>query len=163
MDNEILTTVRASALRRWFGVAVMGILGVMLVYIALVLPPKSFLWQAFLLMFGVAALVLADSTRRATGRVVELTRDGLRDSTGEMIAPLAEIAGLESGTFAMKPSNGFLVRLKTTRSRRWLPGLWWAVGRRVGIGGVTPGSQTKVMAQMLRALIAERDQEDQTN
>ena len=75
-----------------------------------------------------------------------------------MIALIDEIERVERGMFAMKPSNGFLLRLKSRRQRSWQPGLWWALGRRVGIGGVTPGSQSKVMAQMLEALLVERAQ-----
>lgn len=157
MTNEVMATVSASIPRRWLGVGVMATLGVLLLYIAFAIPPGAFLWQAFLVTIGVAALALAEKTRRATERSVELTAEGLRDSSGELIAPIDQIAKIERGTFAMKPSNGFLVRLKTPRARRWLPGLWWATGRRVGIGGVTPGSQTKFMAQMLEAMLAEQD------
>ncbi|SHJ39436.1 hypothetical protein SAMN05444000_10848 [Shimia gijangensis] len=157
MTDEILATVSASAPRRWLGVGVMALLGALLLYVAFAIPPGKFLWQAFLVVLGLAALALAEKTRRATERVIELTAEGLRDSAGEMVASIEQIDRIERGTFAMKPSNGFLVRLKTPRARRWLPGLWWATGRRVGIGGVTPGSQTKFMAQMLEAMLAERN------
>lgn len=142
----------------------MAALGIILLYVAFVVPPGAFLWQAFLVVLGLAALMLADKTRKATEFQVELTEEGLRDSSGEIIAPIDQIARIDRGMFAMKPSNGFLIRLKTPRTRRWMPGLWWAMGRRVGIGGVTPGSQTKFMAQMLEAMVAERAQvSDQTN
>jgi hypothetical protein len=39
--------------------------------------------------------------------------------------------------------------------RRWQPGLWWRLGKRVGVGGVAPGHQTKAMAQIIEALLAE--------
>lgn len=156
MTDEVMATVAASTPRRWLGVGVMSLLGAILLYVAFFVPPEAFLWQIFLVVLGLAALAMAQKTRRATMRVIELTAQGLRDSSGEVIAPLEQIEAIERGTFAMKPSNGFLVRLKTPRARRWLPGLWWAMGRRVGIGGVTPGSQTKFMAQMLEAMIAER-------
>ena len=158
MTDEVLATISASAPRRILGVGMMAILGALLLYVALTTPPVSFLWQMFLLVLGVGALFQAEKTRRATERVIELTSAGLRDSTGEVIAPIEQIVRIDRGTFAIKPSNGFLVRLKTPRARRWLPGLWWAMGRRVGIGGVTPGSQTKFMAQMIEAMLAERDQ-----
>ncbi|SFL96510.1 hypothetical protein [Shimia aestuarii] len=156
MQDEVLAVVRASAPRRWFGIGVMAVLGGLLIYLALSTPP-SLGWQVFLIVFGVAALWLAETTRKATEHEVQLTSKGLRSSSGEEIASVDQIARVERGTFAMKPSNGFLLRLKEPRSRRWQPGLWWAMGRRVGIGGVTPGSQSKVMAQMLEALLAERD------
>ncbi len=164
MTDEIMATVSASAPRRWLGVGVLTTLGAILLYVALAVPPGAFQWQIFLIVLGVAALWVAEKTRRATERVIELTADGLRDSDGEVIASIDQIARIERGMFAMKPSNGFLIRLNSATGRRWLPGLWWRLGRRVGIGGVTPGSQTKFMAQMLEAMIAEREAQDsQTN
>ena len=38
------------------------------------------------------------------------------------------------------------------------PGLWWRIGRRIGVGGVTPASQSKVMADLITARLIERDQ-----
>ena len=157
MQDEILAVVRASVLRRWFGIVVMAALGGLLIYLAMSRPP-ALQWQVFLIGMGVFALWLADATRRATENQIELTQDGLRSSSGEVIALIDEIERVERGMFAMKPSNGFLLRLKKRRQRSWQPGLWWALGRRVGIGGVTPGSQSKVMAQMLEALMVERAQ-----
>ena len=157
MQDEILAVVRASVLRRWFGIVVMAALGGLLIYLAMSRPP-ALQWQVFLIGMGVFALWLADATRRATENQIELTQDGLRSSSGEVIALIDEIERVERCMFAMKPSNGFLLRLKSRRQRSWQPGLWWALGRRVGIGGVTPGSQSKVMAQMLEALLVERAQ-----
>ena len=82
----------------------------------------------------------------------------MRSTSGEEIAALDDIAAIRRGMFDLKPSNGFTVHLKKPRSRRWQPGLWWAFGRRVGIGGVTPGSEAKSMAQIIEALLVERGQ-----
>lgn len=164
MSEEILATVSTSPPRRWLGIGVMATLGALLLYVAFAVPPGKLLWQAFLIGLGLAALGMSEKTRRGTEGSVELTKDGLRDSNGEVIATLDQIVAVDRGMFAMKPSNGFLIRLKTAQPRRWLPGLWWRLGRRVGIGGVTPGPQTKAMAQMLEILIAERNQaSDQTS
>ena len=156
MSEEVLATVRASAPRRWIGVGMLAILGAMLVYLALATPPQTIFWQVFLLVMGVGSLVLADATRRATERAIELTAQGLRDTSGELLAAIDDIERVNRGTFAMKPSNGFVVVLQAPGARSWHPGLWWRVGKRVGIGGVTPASQTKFMAQTLEALMAER-------
>ncbi|TCL09938.1 hypothetical protein BXY66_2005 [Shimia isoporae] len=153
--DEVLSTVAASGPRRWFGVATMGGLGAILIYIAFTTTP-AFGWQVFLVVMGVGAVVLADATRRATENVIELTETELRVSNGEVIATLDEIDVVRRAMFDMKPSNGFALKLKQPRLRRWQPGLWWALGRRVGVGGVTPGSQGKAMAQTLEALLAER-------
>jgi len=156
MENQVLAVVRASALRRDLGLSMLGGLGALLIFIAVFRPPASPGWQVFLLGLGVVALWGMERMRRATAQAVELTRAGLRSSDGEVIAPIDQIASVDRGPFAFKPSNGFILRLKSSAPRRWQPGLWWRLGRRVGIGGVTPGAQAKAMAERIAMLLAER-------
>ena len=157
-ENEVLATVAASTGRRLLGLVSLGLLGVLLIYIAFVQPPEL-VWQAFLIAVGCAALWMADAMRRATASVVELTPLGLRDGDGTVIAPLDDIVGMDRGFFAFKPSNGFLLKLRRGAwgTRMWRPGLWWRMGGRIGIGGMTPGSQTKFMSDVLAAMLAERE------
>ncbi|GGH20659.1 hypothetical protein SAMN05444007_101434 [Cribrihabitans marinus] len=157
MEDEVLAVVSASAPRRWIGIGMLAGVALIVLYVAIAEPPQPG-WQLFLVVMGAAALWVARRMAQATTHRIELTRAGLRSSTGEWIARLEEIAAMDRGMFAFKPSNGFLVRLKNPGSRAWQPGLWWRLGRRVGIGGVTPASQTKAMADILAALLAERDQ-----
>ena len=132
-------------------------LGTLLLYIALARPP-AIGWALLLIALGVGALVLGMRMHRSTSTVIELTRHELRDSTGMLIAPISDIANMDRGFFAFKPSNGFLLRTKSVQGPRvWRPGMWWRFGKQVGIGGVTPGSQTKFMSEMIAALLAERD------
>ena len=152
-----LASAAASVPRRWMGVGMLALLGGLLLYVALSTPPENVLWQVFLIVLGLASLGLAEKMRRATELSIYLTEAGLHDSAGEVIAPLDQIARIERGTFAFKPSHGFTVQLITPQPRRWKPGIWWRMGRRVGIGGVMPGGQTKFMAEMLQAMLAERD------
>ncbi|MBO9406062.1 hypothetical protein J7399_01375 [Shimia sp. R9_1] len=154
-ETEVLATIRASGPRRVFGIGTLALLGGLLVYLALATSP-ALIWQVFLLVLGVLSLWLAESTRRATENTIQLTRAGMATDSGEVIAPLNDIAAVKRGMFDLKPSNGFTVVLKTSRTRRWQPGLWWALGKRVGIGGVTPGSEAKSMAQILEALLVEK-------
>ncbi|WP_243613206.1 hypothetical protein [Shimia aestuarii] len=160
MSQEVLAELRASAPRRWIGVAIMATLGGLLIYIAVAIPPATVLWQGFLLLLGGLSLWLAEATRRATELTLTLTEEGIVDSTGETVAEIAQIDAVSRGTFAFKPSNGFVLSLKTRGEGRWRPGLWWRAGKRVGIGGVTPGPQGKMMAQMIEALIAGRPVDD---
>lgn len=155
--NEVLATVRASNGRRFLGLSSLGILGVLLIYIAFMKPP-SFGWQLFLLAVGVSALWIAEMMRRATASSIELTPTELRDSDGTVIALVADIEGMDRGFFAFKPSNGFLLKTKPGSAQRvWRPGLWWRMGRRIGIGGMTPGSQTKFMSEIIATMMATRD------
>ena len=159
MSSEILATVHASAPRRLFGVTLNIVLGLLLIYIALIKPPAHMGWQAFLVLLGVTVLWLGQKMWYATQRVIELTETELRDSSGEVIAYVDQIVSIDRGMFAFKPSNGFIFKVKTAQPRAWNPGLWWRVGRRVGVGGVTPGSSTKMMADIIAAKLAERTEE----
>lgn len=154
--NEVLATVQASAGRRGLGMGCLVLLGGLLIYMAFARPP-AFHWQIFLIGVGAGALWCADAMRRATASMVELTPEVLRDGDGTVIARVDQIEGIDRGFFAFKPSNGFLLKLKTSEGRVWRPGLWWRLGRRVGIGGMTPGSQTKFMSEILAAMMAEKD------
>jgi hypothetical protein len=160
--DEVLATVRASNGRRFLGLVSLALLGVMLIYIALTQPPAMG-WHVFLLVVGVGALWIADTMRRATANAIELTPTELRDTDGTVIALVADIEGMDRGFFAFKPSNGFLLKTRVGASRQWRPGLWWRMGRRIGIGGMTPGSQTKFMSEILATMMALRDQQGNPN
>lgn len=157
MDDEVLARISASPARRVMGVLSMGALGAILVYVGFARPPEGLVWQLVLIVFGAGALFLADRMRRATAEVLELTREELRSTDGTVIARVEEIEHLDRGFFAFKPSNGFLMRLREKKKARWEPGLWWCLGRRVGIGGVTPGSHSKAMSEILAALMHQRE------
>ncbi|MGJ8615457.1 MAG: hypothetical protein ACSHWS_01375 [Sulfitobacter sp.] len=158
-NQEVLAVVQASAGRRFLGLASLTGLGLMLLYIAFARSP-DLVWQLFLIVVAAAALWCADAMRRGTASSVELTQNELRDADGSLIARVADIQSMDRGFFAFKPSNGFLIKTKTPDTRVWRPGLWWRVGRRIGIGGMTPGHQTKFMSEILAAMMAERDPQD---
>ncbi len=157
MNDEILARLQASAPRRFLGVGVLATLGVTLIAVGLGQGTPDIGGRVLLMVFGGSALWTADVMRRVTSVTIELTAQQLRCDTGEVIADLSDIISVDRGTLAFKPSNGFLLRLRTSAPRRWWPGLWWRIGRRVGVGGVTPGPQTKAMAEVLNALIYQRE------
>ena len=154
---EVLAVVRASAPRRWLAVGMMAVLGGLLLMVAVTEPPELG-WQVFLFLMGGGSIWMADRLRRATEGWLELTADGIRDSSGHMVVALKNVTKVERGMFAFKPSNGFLIHADTKMERAWHPGLWWRLGKRVAVGGVTPGSQTKMMSEILAAMLMERDE-----
>lgn len=157
-ENEVLAVVRASTGRRVLGLVSLGLLGFALIYLSFAQPP-SLIWQIFLIVVGAAALWLADAMRKATASAIELTPLCLRDRDGTIIAMIEDIQGMDRGFFAFKPSNGFLLKTRSSAPRIWRPGLWWRVGRRIGIGGMTPGHQTKFMSEIISGIMATRDSE----
>ncbi len=154
--TEVLASIGASTPRRWFATAVLWALALLLIWLALAQPPAPG-WQVFLIVTGALAAWVAELLRRATLLRVELTAEGLRDSSGREIAAFSNIRSVERGVFAFKPSNGFLVVLKQRRPRVWAPGLWWRFGRRVGVGGVTASHQAKLMAEQIALRLAEAE------
>ncbi|WP_299368316.1 hypothetical protein [uncultured Tateyamaria sp.] len=154
--TRVLATITASPGRRILGIGSLWVLSLLVIYVAIVQPPAMG-WQLFLFALGGGSIWIAEQMRRATALSLELTMQELRDSSGEVLAKADDIHSIDRGMFAFKPSNGFLLRLSTPAARTWRPGLWWRMGRRVGVGGMTPGHQAKFMAEMISAMIAERD------
>ncbi|MEP3347827.1 MAG: hypothetical protein ABJN34_02345 [Litoreibacter sp.] len=154
--SEVIAGLVPSAPRRFFGVAVLYALGGLLLYLVLVQPPEG-LHLIFLLgLIGAACIYGGYRMWDVTGEMIELTMDELRTSDGRVICRIDDVEKVDRGFFAFKPSNGFLMKLKQPHPKAWAPGLWWRVGKRVGVGGLTSGAQGKVMADTLAALIAHR-------
>jgi len=157
--SEILAKLEPTPLRRWFGVLMPAGLGLAMLYGAARTPPSQLV--ALFAMLAVSGLFLWAAVRlyRATAFSILLTRDHIASSSGEILCTIAEIASTDRGFFAMKPTNGLSVRLVSKGKRRWQPGLWWLVGKRLGIGGVTSPRQAKEMAAMLDLLVSEIQKE----
>ncbi len=154
--DQVLATITASPGRRFLGIGSLWILSLLVIYVAFARPP-TFGWQIFLLVLGAGSIWIAEQMRRATSVTLELTRQELRDTTGAVLARMDEVEALDRGMFAFKPSNGFLMRLNITKPRAWRPGLWWSLGSRVGVGGMTPAHEAKFMAEVIASLLAERE------
>ena len=155
MSDPVIATLAASQPRRWTGAIMLTLLGGLLIYLAFSVPFGTA--QICLFIAGLFGVFAANRLFGATSQVLELTAHSLRIQGGDELAALSNIAKVERGAFAFKPSNGFLVSLKENAPRRWAPGMYWSFSKRIGVGGVTGASQTKGMAEALAVLIAERD------
>ena len=155
MSDEILAELRPSMPRRVIGTGMFVGLGVVLLWLAAnIEAPVQ--WALFLIAVAGGALWAGSALWTATAQGLVLTETELRSTDGEVLAKVSNIASVDRGAFSFKPSNGFLVRLHQSAPRRWRPGLWWRAGRRIGVGGVTPGSRGKFMADTLAVLLQER-------
>jgi hypothetical protein len=154
--DEILGVARSSPGRRFLGLGSLGFLGFLLIYLAIVEQP-TLVWRLFLLSMGVGALWMTDKMRRATASGLVLTPTSLSDSDGTLIALIEDIDGIDRGFFAFKPSNGFLLRTREKASNEWRPGMWWRVGRRIGVGGMTPAHHAKQMSEIIAIMLAQRE------
>ena len=163
--SPVLAEARASGPRRGLALAVLVALGAMLLWLGLTLPEGGAVARLGLILGGAVALTGAEAMRRATRYALILTDRALLEvdadgQPGRVLATLDGIAAVERGTFAMKPSNGFLLRLEQPAGRVWAPGLWWRMGRRIGVGGVLSAPQTKAMAQIIEFRLAGGDPRD---
>jgi len=154
-DEQVIATLQSTPLRRYFAYGTVFALGAMLIMLAFVQPP-TFGWQMFLILMGGGALVVAERLRRASLMGLVLTEHELRDTSGQVLATLDNIRAIDRGALAFKPSNGFILRLHTSDTRVWAPGLWWRYSNRVGVGGVTPAGPAKFMAEQIALRVVER-------
>ncbi len=157
MDQDPLLIIAPTPIRRWFGIGALVGLGLTMIWTGATAPNAPNLAATVLMVLGIAAVAAAEIMRRATAFHIVLTDNGVWDSRGIEIARLDEIEAVSRGAFAMKPSNGMTLKLRTQKGRVWMPGLWWRVGRRVGIGGVTAAAEAKLAAEIIQTRIPPRD------
>lgn len=153
-QDAVLARLEPSAFRIWMAVLAAATLTALLGSFAITATSGG---QR--LALGICTLLAGAATyllwQRGRGALV-LTPDGLFDETGTEIVGMAEIAEVDRGAFAFKPSNGFGVKLIGQRRFAWRPGLWWAYGSRIGIGGLTSAAAGKAMADQLAIALSER-------
>jgi hypothetical protein len=155
-EELVLARLWPSGPRRLIGTAILLSLGVFVLYLALWQAPASMLLRLFLLVFGVGVLFGCLRLWQSTEVGLELTARELRETGGRRLALVSEMAAASRGPFAFKPSNGFMVVLQKPAPATWAPGLWWRVGRRIGVGGVTSSSEARFMAETIDGLIVAR-------
>lgn len=159
MSDDVLARIHASAPRRVIGLGALLGLGGLLLYLALAQPPQGLGWQLFLIVLSGVAFWGAVLMHGRTKVALELTETELRESTGRVLARVDDIREVHRGMMAMKPSNGFGLVMKGKQPAAFAPGLWWRLGRRVAVGGITSGHQTRPVADMLAMMVRERTEQ----
>ena len=153
-------TVRVSAARRVFAVGALGVLGALLLLLAAAAPPREPALLAVLLAAGIGAALLAMRLHAATARGLVLSGGTLREAgpDGRLLARMEDVEAVDRGAFAFKPSSGFLLTLRrgSPGGGVWAPGLWWRVGRRIGVGGVMRGAEARTLAEAIALEVAAR-------
>lgn len=157
--NTPIAALSVSAARRYFGSGVQLALGVLLVYIAVVMPEGGVFGRGVLLALGGLFFWLGYGYYVATQHGLVLTEDGLFESDGSAVIALQNIEKVDRGFFAFKPSNGFLIKGKEPMPRSWKPGLYWRLGRRIGVGGATSGKAARDFADVISILLTDRGAE----
>ncbi|WP_333714318.1 hypothetical protein [Yoonia sp.] len=147
-QDGVYARVAASKGRAVFSYGVLFGLGLLVLYTTVIQPP-ALGWMIFMLGFGVLMLWMAEKQRRASKLEILLTADEVIDSEGRVLARVDDILRVSRGALAFKPSNGFTIVTRTPGPRVYIPGMWWRIGARVGVGGITGAGQTKFMAEQI--------------
>ena len=155
--DAVLASLEASVPRRIVGVVALAGPGLALLALAGQQTLDRRGWQVVLALGACFAFFGAWRLWQATSVRLDLTGHELRDSGGRRIGLTADMRGVSRGTFAVKPSNGFVVTFADAGGLAWAPGLWWRIGRRVGVGGMTPAAPGRAMAERIAETIAARD------
>ena len=154
-----LARLEVSPSRRNFGVAMQAGLGLFLLFVVAVQPATNLGGTLILAAMGVFMLWFAWRFWKATAGALVLTTEGLFDSNGRHFCDFKDIEKVDRGFFAFRPSAGFLILLKEPGQRGWAPGLWWAFGKHIGIGGATGRPAGKQMADIISVMMTERGDE----
>lgn len=151
--DGVYARIAASQTRRVSAMFMLVCLGALLVYVSFT-SQTGFVGRIIVLGLGIASLVYSDMLRRATMCEIILTDEGVFDTTGRTLALFTDIENVQRGAFALKPSHGFSLIMKSPQTRVWAPGMWWRFGKRVGVGGVTPPGASKFMAEQIALRLA---------
>ncbi len=154
-----LARLEVSQARRTVGVALQGGMGLFLLYIVATHSGAEIIGALVLAAAGLVLLWLSWVFWRATESALVLTTQGLFDSSGRKFCTFEDIEKVDRGFFAFRPSSGFVILCKHPVQRGWSPGLWWAFGRHIGVGGATSRPAGKQMADIISVMLTERGAE----
>lgn len=158
MDDDVILIASASPARRLLALVVLGVLGGLILWLAIAAPDLGAGPRLVLAALGFGALGMAGWLHAATRTRLILTEAALREEGGVVLAPLRAVTRSDRGPFATKPSAGFVLRLDAPVGPAvWRPGLWWRLGRRVGVGGVVSGAEARALSEAIAAAVAARD------
>ena len=146
--NRKIDRLDVGPARHWAALVLVAVLAVVLARQALV-PELPWIVRALVFILGVACVWVVFALVRRGPSCISVTNDSLVDNFGRVICTLDQIEKIDHGAFALKPSKGFLIRLRNPANPGWHPGLWWRYGTRIGVGGMTPAAETKLLAEVL--------------
>lgn len=148
----IVAHMYVSQFRRVIAATLQAAMGFALVYLAAARPPSSGANQIVILGMGLLLLYAALRFWQATAHGLVLTDTVLRETSGRVICQIDQVRKVTRGNFALKPANGFMLYMTTKQTTVWSPGLWWSIGRMVGVGGATNPNAAKQLAEAIEVL-----------
>ena len=160
--NDVVMELRQTPGRRWFSVLALLAVSGAAAWFVLFGPERNPGMRALLAAASAGFAFQAWRFRDEVRSSIRLTPEGLFDGGGDCIFRTDNVASVERGLLAMRPSNGFLVRLREPAGIRWIPGTYWRVGRRVGVGGSLRPADVRALSDRLAGLVAENRRAPET-
>lgn len=151
--DRTIDRLEVKGARHWTALALVAALALVLLSQVFV-PDLPIVARGVVLVLALASAWLCLGLARRGPSSIMVTDLGLVDNFDRVICTFDQIEKIDHGAFALKPSKGFLIRLRASANPGWHPGLWWRYGKRVGIGGMTPAAETKLLAEVLTERVA---------
>lgn len=82
-----------------------------------------------------------------------INSSGLFHLDDTLICSITDIDRVDVSPYTFKSANGFIIHLKTESGFKFMPGLFWQLGRRVSIGGMISKSESKYLSNALAEFI----------
>lgn len=161
--DEILIGLGAAEMRRMVGTS------------ALLMLCAVVFWHGFqryvefggglgLILISAAGVFLGLRFWKSSATRLELTPTELRESGGRRLVLVDDIVAVDRGVFGViKPTNGFVLVTRGKMAAAALPGIWWRLGNRIGVGGLTGAGEGKAMAELLEEIVKRREGKGGTN
>jgi hypothetical protein len=73
-----------------------------------------------------------------------------------LICSFENIDEVDVSPYTFKSANGFIIHLKTGSAFKFVPGLFWQLGRRISIGGMISKSESKYLSNTLLSFIEQK-------
>ena len=86
-----------------------------------------------------------------------INASGLFNLDDTLICSIADIERVEVSPYTFQSANGFIIHLKTKSSFKFVPGLFWQVGRRISIGGMISKSESKYLSNTLLSFFEQKN------
>jgi hypothetical protein len=86
-----------------------------------------------------------------------INESGLFNLDDTLICSITDIERVDVSPYTFKSANGFIIHLKTRSAFKFVPGLFWQVGRRISIGGMISKSESKYLSNTLISFIGNKN------
>ena len=85
-----------------------------------------------------------------------INSSGLFNLDNTLICSIAEIDRVDVSPYTFKSANGYIIHLKTKSGFKFVPGLFWQLGRRISIGGMISKSESKYLSNTLMSFVENK-------